>query len=240
MRPTPATRPGSASRSCPSSSRSCATRWSSTRAAAARRKRSCSRTACCRSSGSSGWSRSRSVSMADPEERVELLSGWSRTAPSAATVVSVHTEPEIDTVLARAGRRGLIARGLGRSYGDAAQNAGGTVLDATPLAGIHDVDLEHGVIRVDAGVSLDTIMRTMLPFGYFVHVTPGTRFVTVGGALAADVHGKSHHFDGSFANHVESFTLHTPKGTVTVTPERDPELFWGTAGAMGLTGGIGE
>ena len=114
------------------------------------------------------------------------------------------------------------------------------MLDACSLAGIHDVDLEHGRVRVDAGTSLDELMRVMLPLGYFVPVTPGTRFVTVGGALAADVHGKSHHVDGSFARHVESFTLHTPRDTAVVTPESDADLFWGTAGAMGLTGIVTE
>jgi decaprenylphospho-beta-D-ribofuranose 2-oxidase len=175
-----------------------------------------------------------------PEGHVELLTGWSRTAPTAATVVPLTAGSGADDLLASAGPRGLVARGLGRSYGDAAQNAGGTVVDGTALARIHAIDLERGVVRVDPGVSLDELIRAMLPFGWFVHVTPGTRQVTVAGALAADVHGKSHHFDGSFANHVESFTLHTPTGTVEVSPESDPELFWGTAGGMGLTGVIGE
>ncbi len=174
------------------------------------------------------------------DARTEVLTGWSRTAPSAATLVSVSGDSEVDDLLAHAGERGIIARGLGRSYGDAAQNAGGTVLDGLSIADVIDVDVAGGTVRVAAGISLDALMRFVVPLGFFVPVTPGTRLVTVGGALAADVHGKNHHVDGSIANHVESFVLHTPKGVVTVTPDSDPGLFWGTAGAMGLTGVVTE
>ncbi len=132
--------------------------------------------------------------------------------------------------------RGAIARGLGRSYGDAAQCAGGVVVDLTGMAKVHSFDGGHGLIKVDAGISLGTLIELVLPLGWFVPVTPGTRHVTVGGALAADIHGKNHHVDGSFCDHVRGFTLFTPTGTVDVTPEAEPDLFWSTAGGMGLTG----
>ncbi len=164
-----------------------------------------------------------------------LLAGWGRTSPTIARVLEPDSAAAVDAPLSGE-RRGCIARGLGRSYGDAAQCAGGVVLDTRRLDAIGEIDAETGVVDVGAGVSLDRLLRVGLRDGWFIPVSPGTRQVSIGGAIAADVHGKNHHRDGSFCRHVSSITLHTPGGVHEVGPEADPELFWATAGGMGLTG----
>ncbi len=161
------------------------------------------------------------------------LHGWGRTAPSVADLVDAHNDDEVRARLEAA--TALIARGLGRSYGDAAQLGGGVVLDNRGLGGIGEID-EHGVVTLGAGVSIDELLAVSIPRGWFVPVTPGTRQVSIGGAVAADVHGKNHHVDGSFAQHVLGLRLVTPRGTFDLSRESRPDLFWATMGAMGLTG----
>jgi decaprenylphospho-beta-D-ribofuranose 2-oxidase len=169
-----------------------------------------------------------------------LLTGWGRTAPTRATL----DDPEVaEKQILDAPVRGVVARGLGRSYGDAAQNAGGHVVDMTRRDRILALDLEGGTVTVEAGVSLDTLMRRLLPFGYFVPVTPGTRYVTVGGAIASDIHGKNHHVDGAFCAHVLWLDLLTGEGAVRRlrppgdgVPDEEAAAFAATSGGMGLTG----
>ncbi len=161
------------------------------------------------------------------------LHGWGRTMPSVATLLTPSREAEISEALASSD--GLIARGLGRSYGDAAQLSGGTVLSSRGLNALGPIDA-NGVIEVGAGTSLDELLTYCTPQGWFLPVTPGTRQVTIGGAVAADVHGKNHHLDGSFADHVLQMRMVTPSGAVTISPNQDGALFWATMGGMGLTG----
>jgi decaprenylphospho-beta-D-ribofuranose 2-oxidase len=166
---------------------------------------------------------------------VRSLTGWGRTQPTLAKVVTPANEHDVEVLLAEA-TSGVIARGLGRSYGDAAQLGGGTVVDGLGFGHVGPIDPANGSVTVGAGVSIDTILKASLPAGFFVAVTPGTRQVTVGGAIAADVHGKNHHRDSSFCAHVTSLRLVTPSGVMEVGPDADREVFWATAGAMGLTG----
>jgi decaprenylphospho-beta-D-ribofuranose 2-oxidase len=183
---------------------------------------------------------SRPTGPVGPALRRRELTGWGSTAATAALVA----EPTSPTDLARSldgiGPRGAIARGLGRSYGDSAQNAGGRVIETTGVRDFH-LDEATGVVRASAGASLDALMRDLVPRGWFVPVTPGTRYVTVGGAVAADIHGKNHHRGGSWCNHVLSLTLALPDGSQrVVSPTDDPDVFWATAGGMGLTGVVLE
>jgi decaprenylphospho-beta-D-ribofuranose 2-oxidase len=172
-----------------------------------------------------------------------LLCGWGRTAPTRARMLRPHTAEQVAHALAAspAARGGAIARGAARSYGDAAQNGGGAVIDATALRRAPTVAADGSAVRVGAGVTFAQLLAWLTAHDLTLPVVPGTRHLTVGGAIASDVHGKSHPRDGSFARHVLSFTLCTPAdGPLLVSAERHPELFHATLGGMGLTGVVVE
>ena len=170
-----------------------------------------------------------------------LVTGWGRAGATRAVVVRPTAREEV-AVLLEAGRADpVVPRGLGRAYGDAAQRAGGTVVECTGLDRVLELDPLAGTVRVEGGCSLEALLRRVVPAGWFVPVTPGTRHVTLGGAVAADVHGKNHHRDGSIGAHLDAVELCTPSGTFRLTPGGDDRaLLEATLGGMGLTGVVTE
>jgi FAD/FMN-containing dehydrogenase len=125
----------------------------------------------------------------------------------------------------------------GRSYGDSCLNAGGVSLDVSHLERFIAFDEETGLLRCESGVSLAEILEVMVPRGWFLPVTPGTKFVSVGGAIANDIHGKNHHRGGTFGCHVTCFELLRSNGErLLCSPEQNSELFRATIGGLGLTG----
>ena len=161
------------------------------------------------------------------------LHGWGRYPRVQAQLVSPRSPVHAAQALAEPGS--LIARGLGRSYGDS--SLAPRVMAMRPWDRYRAFDAETGVLDCDAGVSLKDILETFVPRGWFLPVTPGTRYVTVGGAIAGDVHGKNHHVDGSFSRHVTRIELMLGSGeTLVATPSSHAELFEATCGGMGLTG----
>jgi FAD/FMN-containing dehydrogenase len=131
----------------------------------------------------------------------------------------------------------MLPYGVGRSYGDSCLNNGGTLLDAAPLSRFIRFDRGRGILECEAGVTLAAILDLVVPHGWFLPVTPGTKLVTIGGAIANDVHGKNHHRAGTFGRHVRSLTLVRSDGArLRCTPDENRELYAATIGGMGLTG----
>ncbi|HZJ70837.1 MAG TPA: FAD-binding oxidoreductase, partial [Planctomycetota bacterium] len=137
----------------------------------------------------------------------------------------------------------VLTRGLGRSYGDASLPApGGAPVAGSVLADrVLSFDLDSGQLRAEAGVTLMRLNRLSLPRGWFTPVTPGTHWVTLGGMVAADVHGKNHHVAGTFGEHVRSLRMRLADGRlIECSDEQERELFRATLGGMGLTGHVLE
>jgi FAD/FMN-containing dehydrogenase len=162
------------------------------------------------------------------------LAGWGANLRADCALIEPETPAEL---AARLDRAGTIARGLGRSYGDAALNGGGQVVGTRRLDRYLGFDEASGTLTCEAGVTLARIIEDFAPRGFFPMITPGTKFVTVGGCIANDIHGKAHHAQGSFATSVGALTVLLASGEVVrATRDENADLFWATFGGMGLLG----
>jgi decaprenylphospho-beta-D-ribofuranose 2-oxidase len=165
------------------------------------------------------------------------ITGWGRYPRGRSKVV--RPERMDEAVPPAEGR--MIARGQGRSYGNAAMSADGLVMLTERLNRLLAFDEETGVLAAEAGTTIAEVLQIFVPRGWFPAVTPGTKFVSLGGCVAADVHGKNHHRDGTLGNHVTEIELTLADGERRrCSPQQNKELFWATVGGMGLTGIITE
>jgi len=166
----------------------------------------------------------------------KAIAGWGRYPVQECELVRPERHAGLQALQAS-----TIARGQGRSYGDAALNAGERVLLTERLNRFGHFDAEQGRLQAESGVTLAEILKTLVPRGWFPRVTPGTKYVSLGGCIAADVHGKNHHHDGAFSQSVDRFELIGADGhTLSCSPGENAEAFWATVGGMGLTGVIGD
>jgi FAD/FMN-containing dehydrogenase len=167
----------------------------------------------------------------------DFITNWNNYPRAKSKVASPVFAHDFDSILED--KSPFIVRGNGRCYGDA--SLGASVVSSLKFNRILNFDEVHGIITCQSGLMLSDILDLTMPKGWFLPVTPGTRFITVGGAVASDVHGKNHHKDGSFSQHVIALKILTPTGSViSCSANENSEYFWFTCGGMGLTGIILE
>jgi FAD/FMN-containing dehydrogenase len=163
------------------------------------------------------------------------ISNWGNYPKIETNYKSFSSEDELKKILSKEPE--AIARGLGRCYGDSALSK--TTISTLNFKRMLAFNKQEGTITCESGVSLEEIIDVFMPEGWFLPVTPGTKYITVGGAIASDVHGKNHHVCGSFSNHLISMDIMLADGTIiTCSKEQNADLFWATCGGMGLTGVI--
>ena len=180
--------------------------------------------------------------MLDNSFKEEIISGWGRSLFSKSKIYLPSNKSQIEEIIFDSPSKNIIARGMGRSYGNPAQRNLGAVINLKLFNHI-SIDYDQLKVTVGGGVTLDDLLKKIVPNGFFIPVSPGTRFVTVGGAIAADVHGKNHHVDGSFCDFVDYIKLIDGRGKqITLSPydSETSKYFWATCGGMGLTGLIIE
>jgi L-gulonolactone oxidase len=171
-------------------------------------------------------------------EVMETVSSWGRLRQVAHAVVRPAFVDEARSVLCADGPP-LLCYGLGRSYGDVCLNENGRLVVTDRLDRLLAFDRDRGIVRAEAGLTIDRLLRVVVPHGWFVPVTPGTKFVTLGGAVANDVHGKNHEAAGTFGAHVRRLGLARSSGeTLTLARDENPARFAATIGGLGLTGVI--